>query len=103
MILYIPMVFPSGWVLDGGVKGGLRTGLWIGGGGTALSALIRAIPTSYFIIPFIGQVIGALVQPFILNAPPVLAANWFPAHQRTIATTLCSLANPIGSFFCLIF
>lgn len=26
----------------------------------------------------------------------MLAANWFPADQRTLATTICSVANPIG-------
>ena len=37
-----------------------------------------------------------LGQPFVLNAVPKLAANWFPDDQRTIATTIASVVNPIG-------
>lgn len=43
-----------------------------------------------------GQLAAAIGQPFILNAVPKLAANWFGEDQRTLATTIASVINPIG-------
>lgn len=100
MAAYIPMVFPAGWVLDGlprhyGVPfGGLRWGMLLAAVGSALGACIRVIPPYWGC--FAGQTIAAIAQPFVLNAPPMLAANWFPKEQRTMATTVCSVANPVG-------
>ena len=60
-----------------------------------MQAIVRALTNNFYLV-WIGQFIGATVQPFILNAPPMLAANWFPTEQRTLATTICSVANPVG-------
>ena len=38
-----------------------------------------------------------MAQPFYLNMPAKIAATWFAVAERDIATTLCSLANPLGS------
>ena len=115
MFMYVPMVFPASLLLDNAIPhipGGLRWGLTIGIVGSALSVrskcswkerkanfmgqgIVRALSNQFWLV-WIGQFIGAAVQPFILNAPPMLAANWFPADQRTLATTICSVANPIG-------
>eukprot|EP01095_Lingulamoeba_sp_RSL-Kostka_P005943 TRINITY_DN1811_c0_g1_i2.p1 TRINITY_DN1811_c0_g1~~TRINITY_DN1811_c0_g1_i2.p1 ORF type:complete len:367 (+),score=99.90 TRINITY_DN1811_c0_g1_i2:310-1410(+) len=79
------------------VKGGLRTGIIIGAVGTLISALLRpCAPKNWFWLLFIAQTIGAIVQPFILNAPPLIAANWFPDKERALATTIASVANPVG-------
>jgi hypothetical protein len=64
--------------------GGLQFGLILGAIGTAASAAFRPLaPASKtgFIWLFVAQSIGAIAQPFILNAPPLVAANWFPSHQ----------------------
>ena len=61
-------------------------------------AITRAVSNEFWVV-WVGQAVGAIVQPFILNAPPMLAANWFPTEQRTLATTICSVSNPIGKFY----
>ena len=122
MVMYIPMVFPAGLYLDNQIPkipGGLKWGLIIGIAGSAVSvhflnfflcnpnfyslennvkAIVRALSNEFWLV-WIGQFIGATVQPFILNAPPMLAANWFPSSQRTMATTVCSVSNPIGEHY----
>jgi len=95
MIAYIPVVFPASYFLD--VKG-LRFGLLLGSGGNLLGSLLRITGTKHpqFFLVATGQTLAAIAQPFILNAPPLVAANWFPEHQRTLATTIASVANPVG-------
>jgi hypothetical protein len=41
-----------------------------------------------YIILLLGQTTCAIAQPFILNAPPKLAFNWFPPGERTIASKI---------------
>lgn len=89
----------------------LRTILLTGGSLTTFGCLIRWIgayayqpgssnglsaASSYAII-FIGTFSVALAQPFYLNLPAKIAAAWFAVKERDIATTICSLANPLGS------
>eukprot|EP01114_Cavostelium_apophysatum_P015978 TRINITY_DN4470_c0_g1_i2.p1 TRINITY_DN4470_c0_g1~~TRINITY_DN4470_c0_g1_i2.p1 ORF type:complete len:481 (+),score=61.94 TRINITY_DN4470_c0_g1_i2:51-1493(+) len=93
MIAYVPFVFVASYALD---HRGLRFGLLIGAFLTALGTWIRCVGKWNFYATFVGQTLCAIGQPFILNAPPKLAQNWFPDNQRTIATTISSVANPIG-------
>jgi FLVCR family feline leukemia virus subgroup C receptor-related protein len=74
MIFYIPVVFPSNYILD---KFGLRAGVIIGIGLTTLGAWVRI--GAYFDFWFIlaGSCLGAIGQPFLMNAPAKLAATWF--------------------------
>lgn len=51
---------------------------------------------SYTLI-LLGTSLVGLAQPFYLNLPAKIAATWFAVKERDIATTLCSLANPLGS------
>jgi len=96
MIAYIPAVLIAGWVLD---KYGYRFGMSLGIILTAIGAWVRAggynEQTAWVVM--LGQTLAALGQPFILNATPIVAANWFPSGERTIATTICSAASPVGA------
>jgi hypothetical protein len=102
----------------------LRFGLLAGALGNAIGAVLRigGFGKATFFLVAIGQTVAgmlkpttttsttnhqmvelivrsmlaAIAQPFILNAPPLVAANWFPENQRTIATTIASVANPVG-------
>jgi hypothetical protein len=91
---------------------------------TMVGAWVRVFGEWNFWPVFGGQVLAAIGQPFILNAVPLLAANYFPrtplhyppptscsalttrhdttrhdtASQRTIATAIASIANPIGTY-----
>eukprot|EP00041_Stephanoeca_diplocostata_P043334 m.12669 g.12669 ORF g.12669 m.12669 type:complete len:243 (-) comp9911_c0_seq1:313-1041(-) len=49
------------------------------------------------ILQFVGQTLGAIAQPFLLGCTTLLAATWFGEHERAIANSLSSLANPIGT------
>eukprot|EP00002_Diphylleia_rotans_P018704 TRINITY_DN3617_c0_g1_i1.p1 TRINITY_DN3617_c0_g1~~TRINITY_DN3617_c0_g1_i1.p1 ORF type:complete len:448 (+),score=102.51 TRINITY_DN3617_c0_g1_i1:47-1390(+) len=98
MAVYIPVFFLASWTLD---TYPLRYGLCIGAGLTAIGAWIRVggdSPDTFWLV-MLGQVVAAIAQPFILNAPPKVVATWFPENQRTMGTTIASVANPIGVAF----
>ena len=44
----------------------------------------------------IGQLFPAVAAPFFLNCPALIAARWFSPSQRDIATSIGSMANPLG-------
>jgi sugar phosphate permease len=50
-----------------------------------------------YVLVLLGTALVGLAQPFYLNMPAKIAATWFAVKERDIATTLCSLANPLGS------
>lgn len=84
----------------------LRGVLIRGGILTCVGCIIRAIgallrdsvgSTGSYALILIGTIFVGLAQPFYLNMPAKIAATWFGVNERDIATTLCSLANPLGS------
>ena len=85
----------------------LRTVLLTGGGLTTAGCLIRLIgglvresgvtANGSYVLILLGTALVGLAQPFYLNMPAKIAATWFAVSERDIATTLCSLANPLGS------
>ena len=50
---------------------------------------------SYFFILF-GSIFPALFQPFYVNSPARLSAEWFSLDGRDIATALLSIVNVLG-------
>ena len=50
-----------------------------------------------YVLVLLGTMLVALAQPFYINMPAKIAASWFAVKERDISTTLCSLANPLGS------
>lgn len=52
--------------------------------------------TSYCLVLF-GTILTGLAQPFYVNIPGKIAGSWFGEGERDLATTFCSLANPLGS------
>ena len=50
-----------------------------------------------YAVVLLGQVLGALAQPFFTNMPANIAGTWFPMSQREIATTIASIFNPLGA------
>lgn len=86
----------------------LRTTMILGGLLTSVGCVIRWIggfgrdngnftPTFSYVCVLLGTIVVATAQPFYLNMPAKIAASWFAVQERDIATTLCSLANPLGS------
>jgi len=43
-----------------------------------------------------GQILNGLAGPVTMAAPPLISATWFPASQRTTATSLGILSGNIG-------
>lgn len=109
MITYVIMNFPSNWVLDvKGIKKGIVTGAVL----TAVGAGFRCLITTHFAFVIVGQVLCAIGQPFILNAPTKIAVRWFlPKNVRFHIFSdhwlwldfllLTSLEQPLASLFLL--
>jgi FLVCR family feline leukemia virus subgroup C receptor-related protein len=74
MITYVLVNFPSNWVLD--VKG-VKKGIVVGAFLTSLGACFRCFITSHFAFVILGQILCAIGQPFVLNAPTKIAVRWF--------------------------
>jgi len=43
-----------------------------------------------------GQLMNGLAGPVFMAAPPLISATWFPASQRTTATSLGILSGNVG-------
>jgi fucose permease len=73
-VIYLFINFPSNWVLDvKGIKRGIVTGAVL----TAIGAGFRCLVNTHFGFIIVGQLLCAIAQPFILNAPTKLAIRWF--------------------------
>ncbi len=83
-------------------KYGVKTSLILGGGFVIIYVWIRGMIIYKFWIVLFGAVIGAIGQPLIQNCIPIIATKWFGIDQRALATTVCSLANPVGNSFGLL-
>jgi MFS family permease len=102
-ICYVPGTMIALWVSE---RQKLRGLLLRGGLLTCVGCVIRTIGAlvrdsagsglSYALI-LIGTFFVGLAQPFYLNMPAKIATTWFGVNERDIATTLCSLSNPLGS------
>lgn len=86
----------------------LRQTMLLGGTLTALGCCTRWMgtmlydsshisPTGSYVFVLLGTCLVALAQPFYLNMPSKIASTWFSVKERDVSTTLCSLANPLGS------
>lgn len=74
MIIYVFVNFPSNWVLD--IKG-IKKGIVVGTVLTAVGTAFRCLITTHFSFIILGQILCAIGQPFILNAPTKIAVRWF--------------------------
>ncbi|KAG2379006.1 hypothetical protein C9374_007644 [Naegleria lovaniensis] len=101
--VYLMLSFPVGLLAAYTMKKkGLRFSLFIGSILAFISAWIRFAGFKsgeelFFWIAFAGYVVGALSSPFVVNTGTLLSKTWFPAKQRTIATTITSFLNIVGT------
>lgn len=94
ILLFIPCVFPANYLID---NYGIRIPVFIASITLLIGSWLRLLVNVDFYFVIAGQVIIAIGQPFMLSAPAKLAAVWFGDNERAIATTLGSLAAPIGA------
>jgi MFS transporter, FLVCR family, MFS-domain-containing protein 7 len=90
MVIYAFANFPSNWLID--VKG-IRAGILVGAAGTAIGTGLRCLVSIDFMFAIIGQIVCAIVQPVILNAPTTIAIRWFVPES----VIMCFIRE-IGSF-----
>ncbi|CAH8573180.1 unnamed protein product [Heterobilharzia americana] len=113
MLTYIPLIFPSTWILEGW---GLRVTLLVATALNAVGAWTKCvagavtyepnlgltnevIPITHkfgFPILMIGQTICGIAQSGILGIPAHLAAIWFGENEVSTATALGVFGNQIG-------
>lgn len=94
IILFIPCIFPANYLID---RTGISIPVYIASVTLLIGAWIRLLVNVDFNFVLAGQVIMAVGQPFMLSAPAKLAAVWFGDNERATATTLGSLAAPMGA------
>lgn len=94
IILFIPCIFPANYLIE---RVGINVPVYIASVTLLVGAWIRMLVNIDFYFVLGGQIIMAIGQPFMLSAPAKLAAVWFGDNERAIATTLGSLAAPIGA------
>ena len=100
LVAAVPVAFFSMWSVR---RFGLRSAILIAGVANGLGSLVRLSsslpglePNQRLICVLAGQVMAASAYPFIMFLPTKVSGAWFPADQRTLATTLMILSNPLG-------
>ncbi|KAL2919313.1 hypothetical protein HK105_200956 [Polyrhizophydium stewartii] len=100
LVLYLPVSPLSSWVLD---TKGLRASALIGclltvaGAGVRWAGAYAGSPVTRYAAAMVGQALASIAQPFVLNAPSRVTADWFGERERTLANTAISLGSPVGS------
>lgn len=95
MITFIPLVLPTGWLIE---QIGLRKAILIGSFGITLGAIIKCFscyPEGFWVI-ILGQIIVSLSEQFIFCVPARIASVWFPDHQVSLATGFGIFGNQCG-------
>ncbi|MFE1954652.1 MFS transporter [Streptomyces sp. NPDC059524] len=90
-LVYVALAIPVGIVLDRF----LRPGLIVGAVLTASGAFLRLVRDDYT-WAFVGQVVAAVGQPFILNAIPGLAVGYLAEKHRATGIAAASSATFAG-------
>jgi len=97
MIAYLPFSFASNFWYK---RFGVRNRFLLANGLNLVSGFIRYASTfpsvANYSVLLVGQSVGAVAQPFLTNAPALIAALWFPVQDRDIATVIAALFNPVG-------
>jgi MFS family permease len=91
--LYLVFTFPSNIAIDGY---GSKTGMIIGNILTSFGMTIKIFINDSFWYCIGGQILAAIGQPFILNAPAKLASEWFPQKERIMAITMVVMFQALG-------
>jgi MFS family permease len=99
MFFYILFCIPASYFID---TYGIVKGVGLGAILTLTGAGIKAFSGTSFTMVMTGQIILAVAQPFVINAPTALTAKWFPVKERALATGLATLAQYIGILIAMI-
>lgn len=87
---------------------GLQRATRLAGVGVCVACALRLLPFAFsaatreqhhaaLLVPiFVAQGLNALCAPFTQNAPALLSAMWFEAHQRNMVTGVANASNAAG-------
>jgi MFS family permease len=99
MIFYLIMCIPASYFIDRfGIVKGVGTGAIL----MAAGGIIKGFSGNSFTMVLTGQILLAIAQPFVINAPTAVAARWFPVKERAIATGMATLAQYIGILIAMV-
>jgi MFS family permease len=93
MIIYLIVCIPASYIID---TYGIVKGVGFGAILMIIGAALKGLSGNSFSMVISGQVLLAIAQPFVINAPTAVAARWFPVKERAMATGLATLAQYIG-------
>lgn len=96
MIVFVVGFFLSCAVIE---RQSLKVSLLVGATLNLSGALIKlmvGVPYPRYAVVITAQFLLAVSQVFLLSAPPLVADEWFPPHQRAAATAVGSMANNFG-------
>ena len=95
MITFIPLVLPTGWLIE---RIGLRKAVLFGASGIALGAIVKCFANQgdRFYVVILGQIMVSLSEQFIFCIPARIASVWFPDHQVSLATGFGIFGNQCG-------
>ena len=77
-------------------KAGFKKSVGFGVVLTGVCAMVRGIWGDSFTAVLIATFGFAVAQPFILNAPGLVAGKWFPENERATANSVGMLCNYVG-------
>lgn len=77
-------------------KWGFKKAVGFGAGLMGVCGLLRGILGDNYTVVLVMTVGFAIAQPFILNAPGLVAGKWFPENERATANGVGLLANYLG-------
>jgi len=97
-IMFLIFAIPLTWLMD---NKGVKMSCLASAGLVFLGSLCRihvvsGDPVSGWLM-HAGQVLNAIPGPLAMGIGPLLSASWFPANERTTATSLCAVATYGGS------
>lgn len=91
--MYLPVNFPSVYIVE---KWGLRVGTLFGIVLSTIGLWIRCLINVNYYTCLVGQILLAIGQPFMYNAPALVTSNWFPQKERAMATSIGTTMNVFG-------
>ncbi|PAA51654.1 hypothetical protein BOX15_Mlig003040g3 [Macrostomum lignano] len=95
MLAYVVFILPAAWLLQ---RFGLRVSAICATSLNFAGALVKcfaAAPDRFWLL-FLGQILCAIAQNFILGMPAPLAAAWFGLDELPTATALGVFGNQLG-------
>lgn len=83
-------------IMRRGLRRVVRDGAWLMFIGCLLRGGLPGLPVTSNALVVLGTIFVGAAQPFFQCTPAMLAANWFGADERTLATTIAINANQLG-------